>query len=965
VRELAGSLCRVSARALAAVVGRPRELALAAPRFGHGGATKALVISLDAPSSFALQQLERLRPDPTSSALAHALRVADVLSSEEVGERFFTAFRVTLERMAASIRGRGSTADVRMASLLALNRILFLYFVQSKGWLDGQQDFLLRQLNRSIASDVTFHRAVLQPLFFGTLNRPMHSREKHSEFGAIPYLNGGLFEPHVAERRIGPVCFSNEIWRDAFDCVFERFRFCVNEDSELDAVAPDMLGRAFERLMEQEERHISGTFYTPESVVRQVVDATIEAALTEHLSPDLARAVVERRELDAHDRQSCCSSLTRLRILDPAVGSGAFLLGALESLTQMRANASRRPQAGRSARLRREILRDNLMGVDLNPVAVRIAELRLWLAVIANDSTKNIRMVTPLPNLDGVVRQGDTLLDPLGAAQALTSSGHNSMAGAALSVRAARTALFDARGLDFGATSRNLRNAEVELAHILLDHALECVTQATNDLTSAATSKDLFGKRSGLSPAQRDRHRSLKRTREELRRSRAKVVEGELPFFAFQVHAADIISQGGFDVVVGNPPWVRAERLPPSRRKVLRERFSWWRGTSTAGYAHLPDLSVAFLQRCLELAAPGGAVGLLLPSKIASAAYGETARRALVRETSISYLHRVGRKDAAHFKATTYPLAIVVRKTRPDENTIVRLNFTGERSLLQTDLDAPGSWLLLPSRAHSALEEFLSSGTELGHVCAPMLGVKTGANNVFVGRLIRTRGHNATVMFGAGSVVLESTTLRPAIRGRDIRPFSAVSSRVLLWTHDQSGNPLPTLPPKAARYVKQWSERLRSRRDYRGGPLWTVFRVAAAVSHNRVVWSDIAKHPRAVALDSTAAEKIIPLNTCYVVSAPNREASLAIAAILNSTWARAFSIVAADEARGGYRRINARVASRIPIPPAGARRSELARLSLWYHRRDDVDRNELDDAVADTLGLSQSAREALRSLAAD
>jgi len=963
-RELARSLSRTSARALAAAIGPPRELVLAAPLLGQLGATKVLVISLDTPTQFALQQLERLTPDPSSSALAHALRVTDVLTSEEVSDRFFTAFRVILERMAASINGRGSAADRRMVSLLALNRILFLYFVQSKGWLNGQSDFLASLLDRSLADNVDFHRRALQPLFFGTLNRPQHSRAEYPHFGVIPYLNGGLFEPHATERRIGPVYFANDLWRDAFDCVFERFRFCVNEDSEVDAVAPDMLGRAFERLMERDERQATGTFYTPESVVLQLVNAAIELALTRYVSPTLARAVVERRELAPQDLRSCRSSLKRLRILDPAVGSGAFLLGALESLTQMRSHAVHRPQAARNSRLRREILRDNLMGVDLNPIAVRIAELRLWLAVIAPDSTNDIAHVSPLPNLDGVVRQGDTLLDPLSAAQLLNPPGPNVTARAAISVKAAREALFDARGGDFPNSVRSLRIAETRMAHRLLDHALESVDQATKDLTSAALSKDLFGKRSGLSATQRQKHLALKRARDELGRARSRVAGGQLPFFAFEVHAPDIMSRGGFDVVVGNPPWVRAERLPPRRRKALYERFSWWRAAGVGGFVHLPDLSVAFLQRCLELATPGGVVGLLLPSKMTSAAYGETARRALVRETSIAYLHRVGKRDAVRFRATTYPFAIVVRKKRPDEKAAVQLDFAGTQSLPQHRLDAPGPWILLPYRAHSALHELLSAGTALGAICPPMLGVKTGANGVFVGELIDTVGEHATVMFGAHRTVVERAVLKPALRGRDIRPFSAVSNHVLLWTHDVCGRPLDALPPRAARYLKQHAELLRSRRDYRKGPLWMVFRVGSAVCGNRVVWSDIARYPRAVALDETDSRRAIPLNTCYAVSAPDRETALAIAATLNSTWARALSIASADEARGGYRRINARVAALLPIPAAGAKRRELAQLSLLCHRRDDVDTDELDEAVADALDLPGPARGLLRSLAA-
>src|SRR6185436_3880129 len=225
------------------------------------------------------------------------------------------------ESMSASLGRRGTPVERRTAALLPLTRILFLYFVQAKGWLDGRPDYLRRLLDTSLARRRHFHRSALHPLFFGTLNRKPGDRSATIKLGKIPYLNGGLFEPHPVERRLGPVVFPNHLWRDAFDGLFERFRFTVHESQRADAIAPDMLGRVFERVMEPGDRHHTGTFYTPESVVRQVVNAAIETAL----GPSPRQA-----------------ALRTLRVLDPAVGSGAFLLGALERLTELRRGASKR-----------------------------------------------------------------------------------------------------------------------------------------------------------------------------------------------------------------------------------------------------------------------------------------------------------------------------------------------------------------------------------------------------------------------------------------------------------------------------------------------------------------------------------------------------------------------------------------------------------------------------------------------
>jgi hypothetical protein len=116
-------------------------------------------------------------------------------------------------------------------------------------------------------------------------------------------------------------------------------------------------------------------------------------------------------------------------------------------------------------------------------------------------------------------------------------------------------------------------------------------------------------------------------------------------------------------------------------------------------------------------------------------------------------------------------------------------------------------------------------------------------------------------------------------------------------------------------------------------------------------------------LDETDANRAIPLNTCYVAAALNRETALTVAGVLNSCWARALTYAIADEARGGYRRINARVAGQMPVPKPGPQRSTLCELSAQAHKGNHVSSTDLDEAVADALRLSAKARRFLRSLA--
>jgi hypothetical protein len=938
-------------------------LALAAPGIGLPRSTPVLGISLTRPTPLQLQLLGELAPRTGATVLEHAFRVADVLGAEAVGRRFFTAFKGLLERTEASLPAGIAAADRALLALFPLTRVLFLYFVQAKGWLDGRPDFLRRGLDDALAQRRHFHRSVLHPLFFGTLNRPAAERSHGARFGRIPYLNGGLFEPHPLERRHGPAVLPNRLWRDAFDEVFERFRFCVREGEEVDAIAPDMLGRVFEGVMHPVERRASGTYYTPEQLVRELVASTLAEALAagRGLSHAAARRLLAGHRIEESSAAAARSRLRGLRLLDPAVGSGAFLLGALDVLTDAwtalaPAGRVRRP------RLRRRIIRHHLAGVDLNPIAVRLTELRLWLAVVADDPQTDVGRVTPLPNLNGVVRQGDALLDPLSAARAFGIAA--STPESARAVFAARRTVFDARGPHRDEALAALRQAELAAARELVTAALERVRAELRDLVGAARGRDLFGRRSGFSAAQRARYLALRSDLRRLRAAERRVAGGTVPFFAFEVHYPEVAQSGGFTAVVGNPPWIRAERLPRTTREVLAARFRWWRASGTRGYRHQPDLAIAFLERALELAAPGGAVGLLLPSKLASAGYAQPARHALVRDASLCCVHRVPDREAAAFGASVYPLALVVRKTPPRRGQRLALDFARSRTVPQATLDRDGPWVLLGESERAALDVLRGSGRPLARVTQPALGAKTGADDLLVGTVIEQGSGISLVRFGAEQIEIESDLLRPAVRGRDVRPFEASPSRRLFWPYDRCGALRPRLPLLAQRYIRSIAARLERRTDYRAGPVWTLFRVRGAAAAHRVAWPDIARHVAAVSLDHQAPEAI-PLNTCYVAVTATEWDALAIAAALNSTWIRLLLRASTDEARGGYRRHNARAIGAVPVPDGLDARSPLVALSTRAHEYHDVSQSDLDAAVAAALGLPARVRDTLRAVARD
>jgi methylase of polypeptide subunit release factors len=888
---------------------------------------------LDAPSPASLERLHRLAALRGVTGLEFGLRATEVLGGVDAGRRFFLAFRDILERMAAEITLPPRETDRPALALLQLTRVLFLYFVQAKGWLNGETDFLRRWLDDRLARRRPLHRDLFRPLFFGTLNRPAPERGRAAAFGRIPFLNGGLFEPHQLERHWrGTV--PNLAWREAFDQLFERFHFTVDERGSPGRIAPDMLGRVFEGLMAPADRRETGAFYTPAALVPRLVEAGLTALVAQRLALPRSEAVARLARPD----QSVLALLQTVTVLDPAVGSGAFLLGVLDRLAALRVGEAP------PAQLRRRILERNLFGVDLNPMAVRLAELRLWLRVVVDESTSDPISVAPLPNLDGVIRQGDSLLDP---AWLLGTLGARAVR-VAPEVRHCRHDFVSATGPRKAELLRQLRRIECRALAECLEEAATTLDLQLAECLASARAPTLFGDRRGLDRRLRTRLSVLRRRQARIRSlGRRLRREGELPWFSFEGQFGDVMAAGGFDLVVGNPPWVRAEQLAPRYRTMLAERYRWWR-TAGRGFRHQPDLALAFAERSAELLAPRGVLALLLPAKVATAEYARRFREALAGGFTLHHLADLGNDPAATFDATTYPAALVAARARPGPQQTVTLSLDPSpeaEATPQAQFTGGTPWLLWPDLVRKALALVNAEHPTLGRQFTPRLGMKTGANAVFLDP----------------PTPVEPSLIRRAIRGRDVRPFRAGPGVRLFFPCDSSGRPYARLPPEAARHVREHAAVLQARVDYRDGPLWTLFRVAGAVAPYRVIWSDLARRLAAVPLTAAHDADLIPLNTCYLVALPDPASAMALAAWLNSTWLRAAARAAADPAASGFARFNARVVAALPLPEGVLRDSTLVGLGRRGVAGEPV-QEEIDAYVAEYLQLPAPACEALVAL---
>lgn len=918
-----------------ALDGAGRRLGLAVAFAG----VPSLEIDLVRPAGAALACLGRLAAPTTGGVLAYAAQAADALSGEAVGRRFFGAFKATLDRMAQGLPTRLRGEDRRSLALLQLTRVLFLYFIQAKGWLAGRERFLAEAVDQCLFRKRRIHRDLLRPLFFGTLNRPAAGRSRTARaFGSIPFLNGGLFEPHPLERSLrGDI--PNAIWRDAFDGLFERFHFVVSEGGAA-GIAPDMLGRVFEGVMAPSARRASGSYYTPAALVRSVLDAALGAHLAARLGCTDAEA--ERRLSDGD--ATAAGLLDGVTLLDPAAGSGAFLLGALERLSALPVANGAAPAAAR-----RRILQRSLFGVDRSAAAVRLTELRLWLAVIAEDREERPARVEALPNLDCLIRQGDSLFEPLGGQVRLGAPD----ARLAQEVAALRRRLVTASGLEKRELARGLRAAECRAAGASLLAAESEARARIAECLAAGRSLDLFGQRRGADGSIR---RCLADNRADLRALRSArrtlLREREVPWFQYQSHFADVFAGGGgFDIVAGNPPWLRAEEIPAETRRRLEGRYRWWRGGGR-GFSHRPDLAVAFLERGVELAAPGGIVALLVPAKVATAGYATAARHALATSTTLLRVADLtGNRDAA-FDATVYPLALIARKAPPQADHRVRtwLGATTESTeppdpVPQAALVGGGPWILSSDRAGRLASQLRGAHPAVGDRFTCRLGLKTGANRLFLDP-------------PAG---LPPSLLRWAVRGRDLRPFRPHCRVRLLWTHGPDGAPLPRLPPDVAALLAPHESLLRARADFGGGPPWTLFRTRGATATHRVVWSDLARQLTACALTDPRDRARIPLNTCYVAAAASAEEAERLAAWLNASWVRALARIGAMPAAGGFRRYSAALVGGLPLPVGVLTDPSFSAMAIAGRRGEPV-QEALDELAAAYLELSARNRQTLSGL---
>ncbi len=1003
--------------------------------FGLEGELRHLTIERANVRRTDVEALDEMVAAEREGGLALAVRYARALDRSRVTRQFFDDFAGRRARVAVAWTGlpKDARADREQLALLFQCRLMFLYFLQRRGHLAGDASYFANLWNswrrgadraagrraKGRTKRPTFFRAVIEPLFFGALNRRPADRDAAARsLGDVPYLNGGLFERHALERRHTRLDIPDSVIGDVLDGLFERYRFTTRDaaeeliDGAVDAgVDPEMLGKVFEGMMAAGRRGDTGTYYTPAAVVDRLVGRALGIYVAERarLTHERALRIIAHGAtvLEPHERPAVKDALREVRVLDLACGSGAFLLGAMSRLARLRSELC---GAG-GGDLRREIVGQSLHGVDLQADAALLCALRLWLA-LAIEADRSSGAVPPLPNLDRRIRQGDALLDPLDVSEGGAEGGGPDR-GAALDARVrgalrvlapAGAQYLTAEPAERERLKRRLARCERELAGAWLAALDERIARQIAEQKSVAAMRDLWGDEVPECAVARAAVPGLENRRAELRSLMDALEEsGTLPFFSFRVHFAEAID--GFDLIISNPPWVRAHRWPAAVGRLIRRRYlvcrepGWRYGAALAGAPVAAgaqvDLSQLFLERSLNLLARGGVLAMMLPAKAFRSLYGAPARAMLLRETKLSAIEDHSLDQRSVFQADAFAGAVVASKTEnlrsdasvaPVDVTMVRRGVSAihfnvpqhELPLFAGDLQSP--WLLVPESVRRALRKMQAAGPPLGTIPGLRVrrGVFTGANHVLlireamprISRLCHIRaggffdsGRETTGLSASYEAIVEAEGLRPLLRGCDVSAWRYRIASYVVWVHDDTGEP-GVAPPRLRRYLARHDAALRARSGLRPGrPPGTLFRVSAAALGHKVVWHDLAETLNAVAVPPTIRSPlgeqhpVVPLNTVYFIATPDAEHALLLAAYFNSLPVRTFARAIAERAKDARFRFFAWTAATLPLPANWRGQhdaSVLIELSRTAHANGEIapaDAAELDRRVSNAYGL--------------
>ena len=627
-----------------------------------------------------LEKVARLNGRLTLSDLRESFSV-DALSDE-----FFDEYHLHYDRIVANLTqsyrrdvpwrvSADGTSDTRLHDYVKkmMGRIVFLHFLQKKGWLNGNPTFL-RDLFLSSPHQADFLEQVLEPLFFGIFNTEPEQREKLfadeqwdrgllRQWEHLPYLNGGLFERDEVDKM--NIRLPASLFNDLFTFL-ASYNFTVDENDPDDAeigVDPEMLGKIFESLLE--DNKAKGAFYTPKEIVRYMCKESLIAYLSEQLSvnseqnkntkipTDIDSQITDHSSLitkirtfvETHEfpgelepyRDILDRALREVKICDPAIGSGAFPMGLLNELWRCREALTAHNSCSlitvHRSQLKKEIIENNIYGVDIERGAIDIARLRFWLSIVVDSEEPQA-----LPNFDYKFMQGNSLIESfegVDLSRMMSSDGQHSSLG-----KGRQKAGANQLGIEFVSTDTK-RNLQLMLKEYfsLTDHVKKAeARRSIND------SVKRYIRQQGLHPSAELRLAALDPSANQ-------------EFFLWHTWFKDIFDKGGFDIVVGNPPYISAVEMARTEyeKSIYKKNYP----QATGAY----DIYVLFLLRGLMLTK--NVFFWIIPNKFLIADYAKKTKELLEQNGLYSSV------DVSVFKvfknASVYPIILCGSRTSDKE----------------------------------------------------------------------------------------------------------------------------------------------------------------------------------------------------------------------------------------------------------------------------------------------------------
>ena len=525
-----------------------------------------------------------------------------------------------------------------------MGRLVFLQFLQKKGWLgvpadkswgEGSLSYIKDLFDRTEDKD-NFVDNVLEVLF-NDLNTERANDMVSPSLGKnirVPYLNGGLFERDAADET--KFSLPESYMRGLLE-FFSYYNFTIDENDPDDAevgVDPEMLGRIFENLLEDNKD--KGAFYTPKEIVTYMCRESLIAYLQTNIEDEATKEAL-RQFVTTHDvkalgtndkfHQQVVEALKNVKICDPAIGSGAFPMGLLKELFQCR-TALEGIEQSKAAEIKKHIIQQNIYGVDIERGAVDIARLRFWLSLIVDEETPQA-----LPNLDFKIMQGNSLLEQY--------------KGVDLSN------ITELKQDKVGAYQTTMFDDMIDVLRLDLRKKLDEYYNCTDHKRKAILKQDI-----------------INNVKQQLKEQSINIDFGDLDlsgnnqFMLWHTWFYDVFSQGGFDIVIGNPPYVSSPNqianpiLAKQRKQIIESNrykslFQKW------------DLYIPFMELSVRyLSVNKGIMTMIVPYPLTNQIYAEKLRKMLISDY---YMYKIVDLNGTKVfdNATVSNCIPFVRKAKP------------------------------------------------------------------------------------------------------------------------------------------------------------------------------------------------------------------------------------------------------------------------------------------------------------